>query len=546
MQTPTLNEIDALLATSRFSDFVRLMWPGVSNDRFVSGYHIEAICDHLQAVGDGQIKRLCVLCPIRHTKSLLSSVLFPVWLHVRDQSERIITATYSQQLTVRDAIRSRQLIESELFQKYFPPIKFNDDTNRKDYYANTSKGHRLSVSIGSRTSGFDATKIVVDDLHDFATRASQTERDKACDYFETALCSRLVYTGNEAIVVAGHRVHEDDVYARLRAKYGDDGEWTWLVLPTEYTPKFATWYNALNWKDTRQEGELLWPERFNRETVKQEKKRYRHEFSAIFNQEPTPAEGTLFKPEWFRHYTETDTHYVLGSKRLPKAGAWRFATVDTAISTNPDADYTVCQVWDLIGSNLILVHQLRKKLDGTKIVGALLDVWNTYRPEFMAIEKQFVGQFIIDRLRDLDVLVKPFDAMLGQEGVGATAKERRAVSAEIRTEAGQVWFPADKEWVGALESELLAFPFGSHDDQVDALSMAATLMSKYASAEPVELTPEQEQAKKQAEADEKFQRLLWAGGPRIPQGAPRKPKYPHGQQAQETHTSEENHPSEGR
>jgi predicted phage terminase large subunit-like protein len=499
------------LTASDFRLFVKRMWPAVSSDQFVDGYHLSAICEHLQAVADGQIKRLAINVAVRHSKSLLCSVLWPCFLWTRQPSSRIITASYSQVLTVRDAVRSRQLLESELYQRYFGPVSFVEDTNRKDYYQNTSKGHRLSVSITSRTAGFDADYIVADDIHDWATRTSQTERDKAADYFETGLMSRFVRKDDERAVVCGHKVHEDDVYSRLRAKYADDGTWTWLVLPEEYTPKYSAWFNGIGWRDKRAEGELLWPERFDEKVIQQEKKRYRHEYSAIFQQEAVPADGTLFKPDWFRHWT-TETvdgaeFYVLGERKLAKEKAWRFVVVDTAISTSASADYTVIQVWDVIGPYLILVHQVRKKLDGNRIVPTITEVYETYQPQFVAVEKQFVGAFVIDQLRQANVLVKAFDAKRYGD------KEQRAIAGEIRMEAGQVWFPAEAEYLAALQSELLGFPNAAHDDQVDGLSMAAALADKYKSRLPEELTPEEAAERAKAEAAEKFNRLLWQGCP---------------------------------
>lgn len=499
------------LTASDFRLFVRRMWPAVSSDPFIAGYHLDAICEHLQAIADGLISRLCMNVAVRHSKSLLTSVFFPAWSWVQSPERRIITASYSQVLTIRDAVRTRQLLESDLFQSYFGKIQFNDDTNRKDYYANTSNGHRLSVSIGSRTAGFDADLIVADDIHDFATRTSEAERNKAIDYFETALCSRLVYTGKQGIVLAGHRIHDDDVYARLRAKYGDDGSWTWLTLPEEYSPKFSGWYNGIGWKDKRAEGELLWPERFNDKILNDEKKRYRHEYSAIFLQEPTPAEGTLFKADWFRYYTtEEDEHgryYILDGKKYDQSKAWRFSVCDTAISTNTGADYTVCQVWDVIGPYLVLVDQIRKRLDGSKIVPTLADFVTKHEAQFLSVEREFVGKFVIDQLRERNIICKPFEAK------GHGNKETRAVAGEIRMEGLTVFFPNGSSWVAALEKELLAFPNGQHDDQVDCLSMACILAEKYRGKAEVVETPAEAEVRVKREADDKFNRILWAGAP---------------------------------
>jgi predicted phage terminase large subunit-like protein len=505
---PTLIEVDRLLATAKFSHFVRLCWPAVSSDKFTPGYHLDCIVEHLQAVAEGQIDRLVINVAVRHSKSLLCSVLWPVWLWVRTPALRVITGSYSQQLTVRDAIRSRQLLESDLFKQHFPPIQLVDDSNRKDYYSTTSKGHRLSVSIGSRTAGFDADVIVADDIHDWQTRTSEAERTKAIDYFITGLMSRFVDKGKERAVLAGHRCHEDDVYARLRQQYGDDGTWTWLVLPEEYDSKFSSWYNAINWKDRRSEGELLWPERFNETVVAGEKKRYRHEYSAIFLQEPTPAEGTLFRKDWFKYWSEdAEGNYVLDGKRYPKASAWRYTTVDTAVSTSDTACYTVALTWDVIGQEKILVSMLRKRLDGAKIVPALARVYEELNPQFLCVEKEFVGKFVCDQLRERGVTVKPFSAK------GHGDKETRAVAAEISMESGHVWFPANATWLGELEKEVLAFPNGTYSDAVDCLSMACILADKHKGRAEDPLTPEQQEQKVKKEAEERFTKMLWQGCP---------------------------------
>lgn len=503
----SLTQIEAALSANSFKRFVTRFWSCVSNDPFQDGYHIDAITEHLEAVAAGQCPRLVINVAVRHSKSLLCSVLFPVWVWLQRPEARVITASYSKDLTVRDAVRSRQMMEHPEFRKHFDHFKLTDDTNRKDYYANDHKGHRLSVSTGARTAGFDADLIIADDLMDMATRNSEAERTTAIDYFETALCSRLVYTGREAIVVAGHRIHEDDVYSRLREKYGDDGTWSWLVLPEEYTPKFSTWYNATGWKDQRQEGELLWPAKFNAQVIEQQKKAYRHEYSAVFLQEPTPAEGTLFKAEWVRYWNEDDQgNYNLGGKLFPKSAAWRFATCDTAVSTASGADWTVCQVWDVVGTHRVLVDQLRKKLDGNRIVPALAEFTRNHRVQFVAVEKEFVGRFVLDQLKAANVCVKPFQAR------GHGDKETRAVAAEICMEAGHVWFPS-KPWAADLVRELLAFPNGSHDDQVDALSMGCILADKYKGKVEPDLNPEQRAAAVRAANEKRFNEMLWAGLP---------------------------------
>lgn len=505
----SLEQIEAVLLANSFSKFVEKYWSLVSQDKFVRGYHIDAICEHLQAIADGKIKRLVINVAIRHTKSLLCSVLFPVYLWLKRPEARIITATYSKDLTVRDAVRSRQLIEQLEFQSRFPHLHLVDDSNRKDYYQNSAQGHRLSVSIGSRTTGFDADFICVDDIHDMATRNSEAERNNAIDYFETALSSRLVYTGREAIVVAGHRVHEDDLYSRLRAKYSDDGSWSWLVLPEEYNPKFAGWYNGIGWKDRRQEGELLWKEKFSRDVLEQEKKRYRHEYSTIFQQEPVSPDGHTFKSAWFKHYQQNEEEYILGEKHYSKSKAVRFAVCDTAISTSSTADYTVVQVYDIVGCNFVLVDQLRRRLDGVKIVPTVAEFVKRHNVQWISVEAEFVGKFVADQLRGQhNLIVRNFSAKKHGD------KETRAISAEIRLEAGQIWFPSRQGWVADLESELLGFPNGAHDDQVDCLSICCLVGAKYLQTEKADLSPEEQAVKAKEQEDKRFREIMFSGIPK--------------------------------
>lgn len=281
-----------------------------------------------------------------------------------------------------------------------------------------------------------------------------------------------------------------------------------MVLPEEFTPKFTHWFNGIGWKDRRAEGELLWPERFDAKAVGQEKKTYRHEYSAIFQQEPTPPEGQLFKADWFGTWGEEvqpdgSPVYVLGDKRYLKAKAWRFAVCDTAISTADSADWTVCQIWDCIGGNLVLVAQLRKRLDGTRIVPTLTEFYRLHQPQFLAVEAEFVGRFVIDQLRQKNLVVKPFSA--AKHG----GKQERAVAAEIRAEAGQVWLP-NAPFVADWLAEVVGFPNTTHDDVTDCLSMAATLSARYqgeAQPEPDAETQAENEAKLR---DERHRRLLWA------------------------------------
>lgn len=485
-------EAIALLTQHSLRHFVEHFWGLVRHEPFIAGYHIDAICEHLQAVKACQIRRLVINVGIRHGKSLLTGVFYPAWRWIHDPTNRIISATYSKDLTERDALRTKQLIQSNLYQACFGNlVQLNDKVNRQDAYENTARGSRLSASIGSRTAGYDADTVICDDLHDYKTRNSKAERTSAIDYFENSLTSRIVISEKDAVIVAGNRVHEDDVYAYIRNHYGNDGTWTYLVLPEEYTP--TNYFNGIGWTDRRKEGELLWEEKYNADVVAAEKKRLRNDFYTIYQQNPTPAAGNLFKPEWIKYYNA-------GENRP----GWRFGTVDLAIGTNSDNDYTVCQIWEAANGNLYLLHQWRGRVDGAKVIPTLKGLYDTWKPSFLVVEQFGYQKMVLDQLKANGVCVKAYK----EQG----NKEIKSITAQIKMEAGQVYFPAGAAYCADIEHELLTFPKASHDDIVDCVSMAAFISQRYDRRTEEEELPPEEKAKKDEEQRQKdFKRRLFAG-----------------------------------
>lgn len=510
MTPSSIDKVKAAVYANSFKDFVKAFWPFVSNDQFKGGYLVDALCEHLQALHKGDITRLAVACPIRHGKSLFCSVLFPTWVWITDPTIRIISASCGEDLAERDSVRTRNLITCPLYRKLFGHVfQLSQDQNQKHHYQNDRGGFRKAVGVQTQTTGADADYILVDDLIDYKRARSDAERLAALDFYNTVLSKRIVHgTGKDRILIAGHRVHEEDLFAEIRNIYGDDGGFTYLVLPSEARPDYTnSLFNGLGWKDTRKEGEPLCPERFDEIVIAHEKRSLRHEYYCLYQQDPSPAIGDQFKNDWFRYWYPTDDGgYELNGAKYTKQNVWRFGTIDTAVSEKTGADWTVCQIWDVVGDKLVLVHQLRKRLNGVMIVPTLHEIYKTYSPQFLSIEKEFVGQFVIDQLRALNVVVKPFQA----KKYGP--KEVRAVSAEIRLEAGKVYFPK-ADWVADLEREILTFPNGAHDDQVDALSQACLLADKFLGNVEPDLTPGELAEKNKRDRAQWFERAMNAGSP---------------------------------
>ena len=154
-------ERDKRAAENSLYEFVKQAWhvvePGVE---FSEGWHLKAICDHLEAVQDRRIRKLLINVPPRHSKSLISAVIFPVWCWLKDPTEKFLTASYSASLSTRDAVKSRRLLQSQWFKDRWPNLTLLSDQNTKQRYENEFTGYRIATSVGSTTTGEGGTILL--------------------------------------------------------------------------------------------------------------------------------------------------------------------------------------------------------------------------------------------------------------------------------------------------------------------------------------------------------------------------------------------------
>lgn len=329
-------EIDAALYCKSFRDFipVAFRWAEPSVD-FVGNWHIDAIAEHLQAVTEGQIKRLLINVPPGTMKSMLACVLWPAWMWARDPAMRFIFSSYAEDFTKRDARKMRNLVGSAWYRQLFPRTQLArasravgelsvPDTTLE--YGTTLGGLRSGAATSSGVTGKHVHGIVEDDPMKAQDAHSKAERDRAWNYHRATLSSRLLPGESSWRVAVMQRLHVDDPAGRILR---EEADYEHLVLPMHYAPKRAK-RTLLGMPDKRtKEGELIWPARMTEAYVKARTKDLGpHDAAAQEEQAPTSIEGGIIKRAWLaRRWTK---------KTLPEEFDIEWISADLALTGKGD------------------------------------------------------------------------------------------------------------------------------------------------------------------------------------------------------------------
>lgn len=442
-------------------EYSRRAWNLVEPKRqFVPGWHIEAICEHLEAVKKGEIKNLLINMPPRHMKSLLVSVFFQTWVWVSEPWKRFLYSSYSQSLSTRDSVKCRRIIQSAWYHEEFKiPWTLSDDQNAKMRFSNSHEGYRLATSVGGAGTGEGGDYNIVDDPLKATEAYSQIERENVLVWWDEEMSSRANDPSNYAKIIVMQRLHEDDLSGHVLAQ----GGYEHLVLPAEYEGhKVQT---SIGWEDPREEiGELLWPERFGPEQLSELKKRLGPGPAAgQLQQRPAPEGGMVVEDTWWKEYDPT---------HLPDFDAI-IQSWDLSFDATDHSSFVVGQVWGRKGADKYLLDQQRKRAKFTEQL-VMFETMCTRHPKAIKklVEKKANGAALID------MLGRKIAGIIPVEVKGSKMARAEAVAPEIQS--GNVFLPPERycPWVKEFKHEWKIFPNGSNDDQVDATSQALNEMQR--------------------------------------------------------------------
>jgi predicted phage terminase large subunit-like protein len=444
---------------------------------FVPGWHVDAIIEHLEAVTRGQIRNLLINVPPRHMKSLLVAVLWPAWEWIRSPERRWLYSSYAAQLSIRDSVKCRRLIESPWYQaRWGDRYALTSDQNTKGRFDNDRSGYRLSTSVGGAVTGEGGDRIVCDDPNNVNEVESDSVRKSTNDWFDIVMSTRVNDPKTAAKVVVMQRCHQQDLAGHLLVQ----GGWEHLRLPAEFEGDGCA--TSIGWSDPRTEnGELLWSERFGaKEIVDLKVSLGSYAAAGQLQQRPSPAGGGIVKRHWFRYWQPRGGDLPPVVVRLPDGTPLEIRAIevpfrveeqiqswDCAFKDLETSDYVVGQAWGRLGSMYLLGDQIRGRMDFPATLNAIRELTGRF-PGTLAklIEDKANGSAVIQMLSNEIPGILP----VNPEG----GKVARAAAVSPLIEAGNVYLPHPlyAPWVNDFIEECAAFPNGAHDDQVDAMTQA--------------------------------------------------------------------------
>lgn len=539
-----IRELDRADCEESLYEFLRNSWRYIDSAAFTDGWPIEAVAEHLEAVCYGQIRRLIINIPPRCAKSSLTSVAFPAWVWAQPPKlwsptsgpgVQFLHASYAQQLSLRDSVKCRRLIESPWYRELWGErFKLTSDQNTKSRFDNDKGGSRLSTSVGSALTGEGGSIIVVDDPNAAQEAFSEATIASTIEWWDAALSTRLNDPKTGAFVVIQQRLSEEDLTGHIMSK--DEGEWTHLCLPMRYEWQRHSYThlgyddagNDIVWHDPRgciedddtgeliplvevnedgeriavsveaqevleqdREGELLWPERFGPNEVDVlERQLGPWAAAGQLQQRPEPKGGGIIKSEWWQNWEEPEypqMDYII-------------ASLDTAYTTKTENDFSAMTVWGIFTSSptaqvtrtvarqgeIIQVGEIvRDYVDKKSPKVMMMYAWQARLELHELVEKvaetcrkMKVDKLIIENKAAGYSIAQEMRRLYGHENFAVQLvdpkgqdKLSRLYSIQHLFAEGMIYAP-NRSWAQMVINQVGTFPKGKHDDLVDTVSQS--------------------------------------------------------------------------
>ena len=429
-------------AKNDFLSFVKAVWP-----EFVEGPHHRHIAEKFNKLGTGELKRLIVNMPPRHTKSEFASYLLPSWMVGRNPKLKIIQATHTGELAIRFGRKAKNLIDSEEYSKIFQ-TRLQEDSKAAGRWETAQGGEYFAAGVGGAITGRGADLLIIDDPHSEQDAMSEQALENAYEWYTSGPRQRL--QPGASIVLVMTRWSTKDLTAKLlkAQKEVKGDQWEVVEFPAilDHGPK----------------PEPVWPQYWKLDELEKVQATLPvAKWNAQWMQRPTSEEGAIIKREWWKSWKHDwipNLHYVIQS-------------YDTAFLKKETADFSAITTWGLFYPsqdsplNLILLDAVKDRFEFPELRRKALEQYKYWQPEMVIVEAKASGLPLTYELRKMDIPVINFTPSKGND------KHVRVNSCAPVFESGMVWAPQQKFAEEVIE-ECAAFPHGDHDDLVDSLTQA--------------------------------------------------------------------------
>ena len=416
-------------------------------ENFIEGQHHRIIAEKLERVARGDLKRLIINMPPRHSKSEFASYLMPAWFLGRNPKLKIIQATHNTELAVRFGRKVRDLIDDPTYKEIFPNTNLKEDNKGAGKWGTTAGAEYFAAGVGAAITGRGADLLIIDDPHSEQDALSESAFDNAYEWYTSGPRQRLQPGGTIILVMT--RWGKKDLTGRLLAQQGSDimsDQWEVVEFP------------AILPSD-----KPLWPEFWEKDALLGIKASLPvGKWNAQWQQTPTSSESAIIKKEWWQDWEKEEIPPV---KYILQA-------YDTAFSKKETADYSAITTWGVFEpeeggpDNIILMDAQRGRWNFPELKEKAFEEHEYWEPDMVLVEAKASGTPLIDELR-----LRGIPALGFSPGKGRDKVTRMHMVAPL-FEAGVVWAPSDKKFADEVIEEVVSFPNGDHDDFCDSMTLA--------------------------------------------------------------------------
>jgi predicted phage terminase large subunit-like protein len=484
--SPTFVQAEACRLSLR--RFAKECWPNVDTAQLVWSWHLDALCDHLSYVSMREIRFLWINMPPRTTKSVVTSVIFPVWEWLQDPKIQFMTGSYVMSLGQRDAGKSRDLIDSKWFQaRWGHKFRFSADEKTKRQYRNDKGGRRVVVATDAGTTGEGGNQIIIDDPHNATDAESEATRKGTHKWWDHAVVNRLNQPDKDSWILNGQRTGEDDLFGHIDKNH-DTSEIVKLILPNEFDSKrrciTSLPSGKVIFKDPRKtDGELLCPARMGPESTQRMKRSMKDKYKLQYQQDSKGGGGKILRAEawkkWEGEIPECELILSVYDTAFDEGETNDYsARIDFGIFNHAERILTSKGEDSAMGKVrrcLILLGAWRAKIPYNELRREALAHYRKIKPDWLLVEKKATGIILCQDLAKANV--HGLRRVSLAHGKAKLDKVERAHISSAVLDEGLVYYP-ERQWAEKVRDECSAFPEGSNDDWVDCLLMGMQFLRR--------------------------------------------------------------------